>query len=355
MTLENYILYLQGTIETYPSKVKKHLLKLFVEEGIAQAEQQIKIDTDSSIDVIDMELEDQLKICVRESKKAVKLFEKWEFLKDYKYSTLFISDCFDEVLIKASAVLNLIDTDDYENTTISESLNKPIRYEDDNVTILKFGLSYSAVHNLTGKEMLIKYPVLIVLYKRERIIEFRFDALKRFFLSEKKEQTVYLDLIKDLKCFFDNQLQCGIIPLSLEFLISETKDQENVRFMAQYVKLPSGGNAQLDVGKNEEYVLPIIGDLKEILRKHVVELEKTPVLKEALDQFIFENDELSDYTWIEVMWENEIKTRNIRVKFIFNYRNNEYCLLQHYYNNVLIGMERMNSVVKFISDHRPLG
>lgn len=116
--------------------------------------------------------------------------------------------------------------------------------------------------------------------------------------------------------------------------------------------LPSGGNAQLDVGKNENYILPIIGELREILDNHRNELDTVPSLKESLEQFMFENDELSECSWIEIMWENEIKVRNIRVKFIFNYKNHDYCLLQHYYSNVLVGMERMNHVVRYINEHQ---
>ena len=67
---------------------------------------------------------------------------------------------------------------------------------------------------------------------------------------------------------------------------------------------------------------------------------------------MFEMEEMSDYPWIELLWENEIKTRSIRVKFVFNYMNNSYCLIQHYYSNVLIGMERMNYVIEYIISHR---
>ena len=103
---------------------------------------------------------------------------------------------------------------------------------------------------------------------------------------------------------------------------------------------------------SQNYILPIIGELKEILNDHRNDLDKCPALKESLEQFMFENDELSECTWIEIMWENEIKVRSIRVKFIFNYKNRMYCLLQHYYSNVLVGMERMNHVVRYISKHK---
>ena len=63
-------------------------------------------------------------------------------------------------------------------------------------------------------------------------------------------------------------------------------------------------------------------------------------------------DEMSDYPWIELLWEDEIKTRSIHAKFVFNYMGNNYCLIQHYYSSTLIGMERMNHVIKYIVDHK---
>lgn len=75
-------------------------------------------------------------------------------------------------------------------------------------------------------------------------------------------------------------------------------------------------------------------------------------MKDNTTKFMFEMEEMSDYPWIELLWENEIKTRSNRVKFVFNYMNKSYCLIQYYYSNVLIGMERMNYVIEYIVNHR---
>ena len=122
--------------------------------------------------------------------------------------------------------------------------------------------------------------------------------------------------------------------------------------IAQYMKINTGQYAQLEVGNNQEYILPFIGELKNILLDYQDELEKVPALKDTLDQFMFEKEEMSDYPWIELLWDNDIKTRSIHVKFIFNYMNKDYGLIQHYYNNVLVGMERMNYVVDYIASNR---
>ena len=39
-------------------------------------------------------------------------------------------------------------------------------------------------------------------------------------------------------------------------MVNVCKRDENVKLIAQSMKLPNGGNAQLDVGNNQEYILP---------------------------------------------------------------------------------------------------
>lgn len=355
MTHENYILYLKGTIDTYPSKTKKYINKLFTDAYIAQNTSQLSIDnvSESSIYVKDLELTEKIKTCLDQNEKAIKLFEEWEFTKDYKYSVVFTCENFQQLLNNVQSLAATKQNSNDESAMMFEYLDTPIIFDSDDLLILKFNLKFAAIDPLNENEIFLKYPVLIVLHKESKLIELRFDVLKRIFISDKKEQSVYSDLIEDIIRYVKENLNTDLVPLDLDYLVSEAKqDSQETRVMAEYRKLPSGGNAQLEVGNNQEYVLPIIGELKELIKMHQTELEQSPVFKEALEQFIFENDELSDYSWIELMWENEIKTRSIRAKFIFNYRNKSYCLIQHYFNNVLIGMERMNHVIRYINEHR---
>lgn len=355
MTHDNYILYILGTISNYPAKNVQHLKKIFVKAGIAQIDEQFCIENVQveSVDVRDLETASQVEACIKSSLKAVKLFEKWEFEKDFKYSVLFETADFDIALQSVNETIQQVSETEDEENNIFDGLEHPIKYSNDAQIFIKFNISYAAINPLTGEELFLKYPVLIVFHTLEKIIEFRFDSLRKYFIPEKSEQTIYADLVNDLKTYCNTYLNIELIALDLDFMTTESNQQSEFKVISQYRKLSNGGNAQLDVGNNQDYVLPIIGELKELLKRNVIELEKVPSLKEELEQFIFENDELADYSWIEVMWENELKTRNIRVKFIYNYRNSGYCLLQHYFSTVLIGMERMNHVVKYISQHRP--
>jgi len=162
----------------------------------------------------------------------------------------------------------------------------------------------------------------------------------------------YTYMIDTVVKYIQDIFQCTLEGLDLNYMIGVTKRNEDVKLIAQYMKFPTGQNAQLEVGNNQEYMLPLIGELQSILLDHKEDLMKVPELKDTLEQFLFEKEEMSDYPWIEVLWENEIKTRSIHVKFVFTYMGKAYGQIQHYYSNVLTGMERMNYVVEYIASNR---
>lgn len=357
MLLENYISYILGTIDTYPLKAVKHLQKLFVNEGIAQKGAQLPLDSfgEETFDISDMAYIDSVKKTIENSNKAVQIYEKWEYNKDYKYSVLFKCNNFDSAFDMLNDLCSKQSELEYENAIISSQMEALIFKNNENEIMLKFSRFFSAIEPLEQTELLLKYPFIVIFDNINKLIEFRFDAIKRVFLSEKKEQNVYSDLVDDINKILREKFSIITEPYDLDYITNISNSNiSGVNVMAEYRTLPNGGNAQLEVGKNENYILPIIGDLKELIAKHKSDLLKVPMLADALNQFIFENDELSDYTWIEVMWPDEVKTRSIRVKFIFNYKDCHYTLIQHYYNNILIGRERMDCVTEHIVKYRSI-
>ena len=351
MKLENYNIYLGKTADSYSNKVKKYLVKKFLDKGIVSKKGdisgQLDIDGSECIDIANYKLVDQIRLCLRKE-EGKKLFENWEFEKDYKYSVLFEADDFESLWNNFGEITPL---EELENNFIAETLSEPVAYQTDNYRYLKFNLKFAATNTYSDDEYLLKYPFIIVLHKNEKVVEFRFDVIKKIYLPERGGDKIYKDLIEKAEIYLKENYSCNLKAVDLDFLININQKDESVKLIAQSMKTPNGGNAQLNVGNNQEYVIPVIGELKALLADHQGELEKSPELKEALEQFLYEMEDMSDYPWIELLWENEIKTRSNQVKFIFNYMGQDYCLLQYYYSN-LIGMERMNDVVKYIMCHR---
>ena len=197
--------------------------------------------------------------------------------------------------------------------------------------------------------------MLLVFHKDLKLVEIRFDTVKRLFTGGDRDQTIYIRLVDEIIKYVEENYKITLKPIDLDFIVDITKKEENedIKLISQYMNLATGGKAKLDVGNNEEYVLPIIGELKNIINDLKEELDKNLKIKDALEQFIFEKEETTDYPWIEVLFLNKegIKTRNNHVKFTFNYMGKTYSLITYYYNDALIGMERMNDVTRFIGEN----
>lgn len=113
MQLDNYLEYLEKTAEAYPNKVKNYLVKQFINNGIATKQMdtdgQLCLDGMETVDISDKSLTEQLMMCIRQSKRAVHYLEKWEFVKDYKYSVLFTCENFDQALKQVKSIKPLDD------------------------------------------------------------------------------------------------------------------------------------------------------------------------------------------------------------------------------------------------------
>ena len=117
MLQENYLEYLEKTIELYPDKLKRYLVKRFIQKGIATKEVdtsgQLCLDGMDMVDISEKALTEQLVPCIRQSKRACFFIEKWEFIKDYKYSVLFTCDDFAKILERVKKISPLNEC--YEN------------------------------------------------------------------------------------------------------------------------------------------------------------------------------------------------------------------------------------------------
>ncbi|HBW13773.1 MAG TPA: hypothetical protein DEF30_08155 [Proteiniclasticum sp.] len=349
MDYGSYIEYLQHTIKKYSQKQLRFILKKMIKAEIAYSGQvPIQLSKEEAMDITDMVNELALLKILKESKKGVKEFENWEIIKDYKYSIPFEIDNYESIVPQIMMNSQTIDTTE-ENHTHKE-LGDPIKYTIDDMDFLKYCFSFSAYNSTTGKEELLKYPVVIVFHNTIKIIEIRFDTLLMPFKNN--NPLFYSNLVKLIRSDLKDRFNITLIPIDLMFLHGIAKENKSLKLIGQSMNLSSGGRAELSVGNNEDYILPFIGELVDIIKDHADDLRKYPDLEDALKNFIYEIEEMSDYPWFELLWENETKTRSIHVKVVTRYMNEDYCLIQHYYSNVLIGMERMDHVIKYISSNR---
>ena len=354
MKKESYINYIKYTLTTYNKSNKKLLLKIFEDKGIAKKkDDQTNLFDNELVQIDYSNIDDSIFECIEKSNEAIQEYDKFQFTRNYKYSVICTVNNFEKLLKEVSSIPEY--KYDANKIKIFDDIKEPIRYEYLDCTILLFNKKYEAIHPQTGDELFLHYPVLLGFHKELKLVEIRFDTVKRLFTGGDRDQTIYIRLIDEILKFIEGNYHISLNPLDLDFMIELMKKNENedIKLISQYMNLATGGKAQLAVGNNEEYVLPIIGELKNIISDLKEELDKNLKIKDTLEQFIFEKEETTEYPWIEVLFLNKegIKTRNNHVKFTFNYMNKNYSLITYYYNDALIGMERMNDVTRFIGEN----
>lgn len=354
MKKESYINYIVYTLSTYNKVNKRTILNIYKEEGIAKKkDKQTTLFDSEYVDIDYNDLDNTLANCVTQKEKAIELYEKYQFTKSYRYSVLFKCNNFEKILID----INKIPEYKFNPNDIRlfDEFKAPKRLETDENIILLFDRKFEAIHPQTSDELLLHYPVLVVFHKNNKIIEFRFDTIKRLFIEGERNQVMYSEIVDQLLAYLEQEYDIKLEAIDLSFMknIGDDDTVEDIKLISQYMNMKNGSKAELNVGDNEEYVLPIIGELKNIMNDLKEELDKNLKIKDALEQFIYEKEETTDYPWIEILFLNKerIKTRNNHVKFVFNYMNKNYTLITYYYNGTLIGMERMNDVTNFIGEN----
>lgn len=343
--LEEYKTYLIETLHSYAQYMQIDFLNILSENELIDTGRR-KIENDDAIDLKMVPLEVQIPRCINQVSQAVNLFEKMEFERAYKYSVIFRYEIeYNELLqrldncpkvIKSKDLSGVEPLDNIPNVAIMDII-------EDNVE-LKFSFKYDALDQ-DGNTKRIKYPVIVVFFKDCDLVEFRFDRIYGVFKNSKE---FYARNNLHIQNWFKQNLNLDILDVDLIPILEKIQDIQGVVVYSQCMNSKAGGEATLKV--NENYVLPFLGELENLMIEHEDKFSKAPEIKEILENYISEIKETSDLPWISLCWLGVRKSKNNIVKFSHNYMNKGYTLLQHY--GLQKNMERMNEVVKCIADNR---
>jgi hypothetical protein len=357
----DYRICMEQTIsETYPKYHVENILKELKKEHLVYFEDQL-VPREGSVDLTGiMDERDQLKSCIINSDLILRRVEEIEFKKKYNYSIIFsISDFTEEILehLVNRKVIKNFNLDDQENDILFKDGTSivPTKYHvDENTVILKFNRLLTGFLPIEGQnKRTIKYPILAIIYKDLNVLELRFEQVKGYLKGN--DEYFYLKQTEMILGWLKENLQCEFEAVNISPVVSyiTKKEQEEVYVSAQAMNLESKKKVILDTGENDEDILPLLGELKALIKENLNLFEKndeTKEIKEILENFILETEEKSDLPWISLTWKNESKSKAIKVKFQFNYNNQDYSLLQYYGNKT--EMERMNYVTRYLIENK---
>lgn len=358
--LEQYKEYLTTTIkETYPKYKQRKILKSLEKDSIVllKSNQNATLFDDQNIvNLVDVPDWEKLPRAIQGNQKAIGYVENKEFRKSYKYAVVFSVSNFEEnemIQLQDNGLVQNFNNDDHEFDKLFDPDKDteviPTKMDiEDNIFILKFSKLFTGYLPSNGEKKQIKYPILAIYYKSLDVFEIRFDPIKGYF---NQDEYFYHKQVQFVLEWINENLGCEVDDINLPPIIEyiSNLDAEDVNVHSQAMSLKSGGKAVLDTGVNENYVLPLLGELKELIKANEELFNKNHEIKNLIENFILETEETSDLPWISLVWKNT-NSKGTVVKFNHYYMNQGYTLLQYY--GLQTGMERMNNVTEYIIKHK---
>lgn len=310
-----------------------------------------KYSCESKEDVID-------KIKHNHSELFEEVVFNYEMNKPYKYVVLYnIKDGNFEEGIK----LLTSSSDSKEDVSLlQKGLGKPKLYNESDHIKLKFNYECKGAYveiNDQGESILNEkkaiLPLLIVIHKQDDIVEFRVPRINK--IVQNNESNFYQNRMEELVTWFNENTIFNIEQVNTDSVIDLISKDEitdhtgnELKVYSQKMELKSGANAVLDSGNSDDIVLPILGDLKKLIKDNEDIFPPSHKFYDQLIEFISITEEESAYPWISIVWPNSIKSRQIHVKFVFDsLSDSEYNLIDFQRNNTF--NKEMMKVAKYIS------
>ncbi|CAJ1315892.1 hypothetical protein [Paenibacillus nuruki] len=351
---DSYLSILTSTVvENYPKYAQERILKTLEKNEV------VKLKTNrpnpKQVNFLDLSsLEDserQLIVGIEQDNRVVKRIEKEEFLKSYKFSALFAVKSIEnkdiEELQKKGKITDFFAGDDVHDVLIRNHRYQeavPTKYAIGNVLMFKFSILLSGTKPNSNERKEVKFPVLGVYFNHLGALEIRMDRAKTYF---QEDEFFYKNQIDFVINWFETNLNCEVENISLPPLIEYIKQnaEGEVNIHSQAMNLATGGKVVLDTGINEDYILPLLGELKELIKANQELFDYSPEIKKLLDGFISETETNADLPWIALIWKGK-DNANTTVKFKHNYLNQGYSFWQYYGQQS--DMEKMDYVTEYI-------
>lgn len=339
--LENIVDYTLSSLNEYTNQSLHNIVNIMINDGFATKKESEKED---KIYIGSMAVKSSLSLCIGKQNMAIKSIEKWEFDKNYRYSMLFCINKIEENIFKMpieSGEMVWYDSINEFEELYKAAMNPSLKKVGDNF-YLKFNYRLDGT-DVFGEQLKKRYSILAIFYVHEQILELRFDTIEQVFM---RKRFIYVyDVLSWIRRYLNISITKFDFGEIVEYIKSNGKS-DKVVISGQDMRMATGGRATVEVGNNDEMVLPFIGELKILINNYKEEFDKVPVLKQAFIEFIYEKENLSEFPWIRFKFEEN----NFEVKFTFDYGDECACLLQHYHSVLKAnqGRERMDYVTNYI-------
>lgn len=354
MDKETYMEFYKNTILGYSVKLQSYICSLLVKEKLITFEEQRSI-FDKVEPLYFKSKKDYRGIITSTTTdtKCIKFYERWEFIKLYKYSVpLFYTIEDDKALVDKlnDKKFVMFKQDTYEpEYIISTSFKniKPIFMVEKNNLFIKFVLQKSYPTPETFERIDYRYPIIAYFNIEENYLEIRYDSTK---YNNSLNSDVYEGMVCDCIEWLKSELNIKLFTCEHANMIELiNKGNDKVKMYKQMMEMGAGASAELTASENKDYVIPFIGEIRELIEENEDLFNEALEVKQLLLQYLLDKEETASYPYIYVKWVNPVESQSYLVKVTFDYLNHKYTLLQHITGSCKdLEMGRMNDAIEYL-------
>lgn len=329
MNDEEYKDYLTNTIEhIYPDYLNRKMLKKLTKEGIVINDKRKSMPGQLNITSVDVSFIEKLNekfisiMKSNESGKAVEVMETFEFHKQYRQCFYFSIDGEVNYDIIENDIDNKLKFDLQTNIENNSYVQPKTKIKNDRIYI-KYNHFFDNIDSIK-----IKFVVLVIIHKISNIIEIRMDKIPVDF---KRNNNIYANIVDETLNKLETKLDVKCIALDVSAIVQFIKQRKkDVKICAQKM-MRNGSVAYLEssekiVGEDTDLVIPILGELEELIYTHeelFCKDENTKSIRRILTEFINKIDINSDLPNVKLLWQD----KNIKVGIYNSYKDKDYSLI----------------------------
>lgn len=326
-------------LEDYPIYMQMDFLRFLEKEKMIHKSSR-KNNSENLLDITEIPtVNKRIEFIFNKLNNIYRKCEEFKYLRAYRYFTIFKFDKIEEGII--GELINCKKIIEYGcEEFISFTAQKPTVKIENNKVIFKFNFYLTSKDDNNDK---MKYPVLAILDKEEKILEIRLDSVK---FKYKNKEKFYKETIDKVKAWLKSMLKINIETIDFQSISKYIKENKANEVIITALKMKRNGTmAVLDSASNELLTIPILGELKELIKVHnkaFLKNEDTEEIKNILDKFIKNIEETSELPSVKMLWYD----KKIKIVVLEAYKDSDYSLLK--FLEELKDGECMNYVTEYL-------